>query len=350
MRVLLTGHRGFIGALLTPRLLDRGHAVTGLDCGYFESCDFGASPPEVPTIWKDIRDVEAPDVAGVDAVVHLAALSNDPLGDLDPDVTFAVNHAATLRLAELAAAAGATRFVFLSTCSAYGAAGEAAVDETATASPLTAYAAAKVEAERDLATLAGGEMAIVCLRGATAYGVSPRLRLDLVLNNLAAAAHVTGRVLVRSDGTPWRPLVHADDIALAIQCALEAPAEAVRGETFNVGRDDENHRVRELAAMVAAGSVSAEVAYAANAAPDARSYRVDFSKAARALPGFRPSWTARAGVDELARAFAGVGLTPADLDGPRFTRVRQLRRLLETGRLDESLRWRARDTGSAGRG
>ena len=340
MRVLVTGHLGYIGAVLVPMALEAGHTVVGLDSDLYEGCDFGVGPTTVPTVGRDVRDVTAADLAGVDAIVHLAALSNDPLGDLDPDLTAAINHEGSLRLARLARDAGVRRFVFSSSCSNYGAAGDELVDENATLRPLTPYAVSKVRVEEGLARLADGDFSPVSLRNATAYGVSPRLRCDVVLNDLVGWAHATGRVLVRSDGTPWRPLVHVADIAAACLVALTAPRAVVHGEAFNVGRTDENFRVREIAEIVREAVPGARVEYAAGAGPDQRSYRVSFEKIRRRLPAFAPRWTVRAGARELADAFAARGLDRDDLDGARYRRVGRIRAQLRTGRLDPTLRVR----------
>jgi len=343
LRVLVTGHRGYIGAVLTPMLLARGHAVIGVDADFYRDCDLGAAAaPAVPERGGDIRDLTAADLRGLDAVVHLAALSNDPLGDLNPVATHAINHAASVTLARRAREAGVPRFVFSSSCSNYGAAGDAPVTEASLLRPLTAYAVSKVRVEQDVAPLADERFCPVFLRSATAYGVSPRLRLDLVLNDLVASAVVTGRVRVLSDGTPWRPLVHVEDIARAFVAMLEAPRAAVHGQAFNVGKPGENYRVSDLAALVREAVPGSSIEYAEGGGPDPRSYRVDFSKVARLVPTFTPRWTARAGIRQLADAFRAAALGGDDLDGPRFKRVRRVRQLLDGGALDGELRWRAR--------
>jgi nucleoside-diphosphate-sugar epimerase len=338
MRVLVTGHLGYIGAVLVPLALEAGHDVVGMDSDLYGGCDFGTAPTAVPTIGRDVRDVTAADLAGVDAIVHHAALSNDPLGDLDPALTAAGNRDASLQRARLARDAGVRRFVFSSSCSNYGAAGDDLVDENATLRPLTPYAVSKVRVEEGLATLADADFSPVYLRNATAYGVSPRLRCDVVLNDLVGWAHATGRVLVRSDGTPWRPLVHVADIAAACLVALTAPRDAIHGEAFNVGRTDENFRVSEIAEIVRTAVPGARVEYAAGAGPDKRSYRVSFEKIRRCLPAFTPRWTVRAGARELADAYAVRGLDRRALEGPRYRRVDRIRSRLQTGRLDPTLR------------
>ena len=302
MHVLVTGHAGYIGAVLVPLLEAEGHEVSGLDVGWFEECTFGAAPSGVPGARVDLRDMRAADLSGADAVIHLAALSNDPLGDLDPALTSEINHLASVRLATLAKQAGVRRFLFSSSCSLYGGGGAAALTETADFMPLTPYAESKVLVERDVARMAGDRFSPVFLRNATAYGVSPRLRVDLMVNSLVGHAITTGDVLILSDGTPWRPLVHVEDIARAFLAALVAPKERIHNQAFNVGRDGENYRVREVAAIVAELVPGSRVRYAAGGGPDRRSYRVDFDKIARLLPEFAPRWTVRRGIEELAAA------------------------------------------------
>jgi nucleoside-diphosphate-sugar epimerase len=348
LRVLVTGHGGYVGAVTTAVLAGRGHEVAGLDTGFYAGCDLGRNLRAVDVhlhhlieLRRDLRDVEPSDVEGFDAVVHLAGLSNDPLGDLDPGLTRRINVEGSLRLAEACRTAGVERFVFASSCSMYGAAGgEAPLDETAPLAPLTAYAESKVAVERGLLDLAGDRFSPVLMRNATVYGVSPRLRVDLVLNNLVAWAHTTGKVRILSDGTPWRPLVHVRDVAAATATLLEAPRGLVHAEAFNVGRDGENHRVSELAAIVRDAVPGSEIEYAGSGDPDPRSYRVDFGKLARAFPELRLEWDARRGADELAAAYRDAGLTLADLEGDRFVRLRRLRTLLGDGALDADLRWR----------
>jgi nucleoside-diphosphate-sugar epimerase len=338
MRVLVTGHHGYIGSVTAPLLTTAGHEVVGLDSFLYEGCDL-APVPDLEASRLDVRDVAVSDLQGFDAIVHLAALSNDPLGELDPALTSEINFEGTVRLARLAREAGVRRFVFASSCSMYGAASsEAAVDEDAPLQPLTAYAVSKVRAEEALAELADDDFSPVFMRNATAYGVSPRLRLDLVLNNLAAWAHTTGAVRILSDGTPWRPLVHIEDIARATAAILEAPREIVHAEAFNVGTDDENYQVRDLAETVRE-VVDCRVEYSGGD-PDPRSYRVDFGKLARAFPQLRLRWSARTGAQELVDAYRAADLTLDDFEGERFVRLRRLQRLLADERLDSRLRWR----------
>jgi nucleoside-diphosphate-sugar epimerase len=339
MNILLTGHKGYIGSVATPILRAAGHTVTGLDSDLFAGCDFGEYPPEIPELRKDIRDVTRKDLEGFDAVVHLAALSNDPLGNLNPEITYEINHRATVRLAEMAKAAGVQRFVLSSSCSTYGAAGDAFLDESAALSPVTAYAVSKVRAEYDLARLGDYRFSPVHLRNATAFGASPRLRLDVVLNDLVASATTTGRVYVKSDGTPWRPIVHIRDIAAAIVSVLDAPLDVVHNETFNVGRTEENYRVSELAEIVAETVPGCRIEYAPDGGPDRRCYRVSCDKIRRRLPAFAPQWTARTGAAELYEAFQAEARRPGGFDCARYLRVNHLRGLMDNGRLDASLRW-----------
>ncbi|MFC4693781.1 NAD-dependent epimerase/dehydratase family protein [Geodermatophilus arenarius] len=340
MRVLLTGSEGYLGTVMAEVLAEGGHDVVGLDSGYFIGATLGPEPERPPLIRRDLRDVSAEDLTGFDAICHLAALSNDPLGDLAPEVTYDINHAASTRLARLARDAGVRRFLYASTCSVYGASGtDEALDESAPLAPVTPYAESKVRVEADLHDLADDDFEPVSLRNATAFGFSPRLRADIVLNDLVASAVLDGEVVVRSDGTPWRPLVHARDIAEAFLSCLEAPREAVHDQAFNVGMDSENRRIADIAEVVAEAVPGVAVRITGEFGGDPRSYRVDFGRISRAVPTFKPTWSTLDGARELADAYRRFGLTRPMLR-ERFTRLARLRRLQEEGRLAEDLRWR----------
>lgn len=341
MRLLVTGNQGYIGPVLTRMAQARGLCVTGLDAGYFERCIARpeADAPADRQILRDIRDVGAADLRDVDAVVHLAGLSNDPMGALDAGLTHAINLEGTLRLARLAKAGGIGRFVFASSCSIYGAAGgAAALDETAALQPVSAYAVSKARAEEGLLSLADARFSPVLMRNATAFGLGPRPRFDLVLNNLAGWAFTAGVVRVTSDGSPWRPLAHIEDIGLAALCACEAPREAVHGQAFNIGRADANHQVRDIALAVQAAVPGARLEITGETGGDPRSYRVDFSKALGALPGFAPQWTLERGVAEVVGWLRGEGGRDHDFDSRLFIRLKQLTYAMEHGLLDGRLR------------
>jgi nucleoside-diphosphate-sugar epimerase len=322
-------------------LLAAKHEVTGLDSDIFAQCTFGEGIVEIPTIQKDVRDVSARDLDGFDAILHLAGLSNDPLGDLNPQLTHEINYLASVRLAKLAKRAGVERFIFSSSCSNYGAGGEDLLTEESAFNPVTPYGESKVRVEQDVAELADSTFSPTFLRNATAFGVSPRLRFDLVLNNLVAWAYATGRVYIKSDGTPWRPIVHIEDISRAFLATLEAPVDLVHNEAFNVGRNEDNYRVRELAQIVKETVPGTEIAYASDAGPDKRCYRVDCSKINRILPAFRPVWDARKGAEELYAAYSRIGLTVDDFEGIRYKRIAHIRHLLAEGILDDTLRIKA---------
>lgn len=341
MKIFVTGDTGYIGSVMVPMLIEAGFDVTGLDSDLFAQCVLYPQHPlqcAARHIRMDIRDVTARDLEGHDAVFHLAALSNDPLGDLNPAWTYEINHLGTVHLARMAKQAGVPRFVFSSSCSTYGAAGAAPVTETADFNPVTHYGASKVLAERDLAALADDQFSPVYLRNATAYGLSPRLRFDLVLNNLVAHAVATGRIHIKSDGTPWRPLAHIEDITRAFIAAALAPRERVHNQAFNIGRRAENYQVRQIAEIVAQVVPGCVVEYAPGGEPDKRSYQVDFAKVARQLPEFQPRWTARLGMEQLYDAYTRIGVSLSDFEGPRFRRIDLLKQQLASGAIDCTLR------------
>jgi len=337
MRVLVTGSEGYIGSVLVPLLLSEGYDVVGLDAGFYEHCTFADPPSEYSRVFKDVRDVERSDLEGFDAVLHLAALSNDPLGNLDPALTLEINHVASVRLAALAKEAGVPRFVFSSSCSTYGAAGDMLVTEEADLNPVTPYGLSKVLVDREVAEMVDDRFCPTFLRHATAYGVSPRLRLDVVLNELVALAYTTGEILMKSDGTPWRPIVHVEDISRAFVAVLRAPEAVVSGQAFNVGRTCENYRISELAEIVRDVVPGSQIEYAPGAGPDKRCYRVDFNKIARTIPDFEPSWDARQGAQQLYAAYVAQGLTAEEVMGARYRRLGTLEQLLDTGVIDDRL-------------
>ncbi|TIL76332.1 MAG: SDR family oxidoreductase [Mesorhizobium sp.] len=338
MKVLVTGHLGYIGSVLTPMLLERGHDVTGLDSDIFRSCTFVGTLAEVPTIEKDIRDIEIDDVAGFDAIIHLAGLSNDPLGDYRPLLTEEINCGASVRLAQLAKAAGVQRFLYASSCSNYGAAGDSFLTEDAPFNPVTPYGASKANVERAVAPMADQSFSPTFLRASTAYGLSPRIRFDLVVNNLTAWAYTTGLVYLKSDGSPWRPIVHVEDIALAYIAVLEAERELVHNEAFNVGLTTENYQIREIAELVQTIVPDSRVEFAPDAGPDKRCYRVDCTYIGRRLHGFKPQWTARRGIEQLYYTFRTAGLALGDFEGERFKRIAHVQKLIQDRELDTDLR------------
>jgi nucleoside-diphosphate-sugar epimerase len=346
MKIVVTGHKGYIGTVMVPMLVNAGHQVFGLDSDLYRASIFRDGILDIPERTMDIRDIKGSNLEGFDAVIHLAALSNDPLGDLNPQLTYEINHEASVKLARLAKQMGVTRFLFSSSCSTYGAAGKAILDENAEFNPVTPYGNSKVLAERDVAKLADSSFSPTFLRSTTAYGVSPMLRFDIVLNNLVAHAFTRGLVYLKSDGTPWRPLVHIEDIARAFLAVLHAPREAVHNQAFNVGITSENYQIRDIAEIVTETVPGSHIEYAGDASPDRRSYRVDFSKILRMLPEFRPQWNVRLGAKQLYDSYKEVGLCLQDFEGPRYKRIDQIKKLIDGELLEDTLRWKVKRPGT----
>ena len=339
-KVLVTGHQGYIGSVMVPWLVDRGYDVAGLDTVFYgDECSFSSRKQPVCEVQKDIRDLSKADLEGFDAVVHLAALSNDPLGSLRHEVTYDVNHIASVRLAKLAREAGVARFLFSSSCSMHGASTDARVDETTPVNPLTPYGASKIRSEHDIAAMAVDGFSPVFMRNGTVYGVAPRLRVDVVLNNLVGWAVTTGKVLLYTDGTPWRPLIHVEDVCAAFTAALEAPVESIHNQVFHVGSNQENYQIKQLAEIVRQIVPECEIEYSNDHEGDQRTYVADFSKIENTLPEFRPNWTAELGAKQLYRAYSDAGLTLEQFTSSRYIRLKRIDQLLSSGSLDSHLRW-----------
>jgi len=343
MRVLVTGNNGYIGTVMVPMLIKQGFEVTGLDSDLFEGCIFGDASvtgaiSDINYIRKDVRDVEPSDLKGIDAVVHLCALSNDPLGNLNPKVTYEINYKGSVRLAKLAKKAGVERYVLSSSCSVYGASTSDTVNEESEVKPVTPYAESKVFAERDISKLADSKFTPVFLRSSTAYGLSPMLRFDLVVNNFVAWSFTKGKVLLKSDGSAWRPFVHIQDISRAFIAALKAPRDLVNNQIINVGKNEENYRIREVAEIVRQTVPNSQIKYVEGAEADQRSYRVEFDKITSVLPEFKPEWTVPLGAKQLYEAYKKVGLLVEEFEGPRYRRITHLERSLQSGRVDNTLR------------
>ncbi len=340
MKILVTGTEGYLGSLLAPLLMQRGHEITAVDTGFYKSGWLYHGAPLTPrTLNKDIRHLTRDDLEGIAAVVHMAELSNDPLGELSPHITYEINHLGSVHLAQLAKAAGVTRFVYMSSCSVYGIADGDYVTEDSPVNPQTAYAICKTLVERDLQPMANDNFSPTFMRNATAYGASPRMRFDIVLNNLSGLAWTTRQIKLVSDGTPWRPLVHGLDIAQAIIRALDAPREKVHNQIFNVGDTTHNYTVREIAEIVGEVFPGCQVTFGQQGA-DNRSYRVSFEKIKSALPGFKCQWNARRGAEQLCAIFERIAMTPETFNSPGFTRLKQLEYLIRTQQIDKDFFWK----------
>ncbi len=340
-KIIVTGHSGFIGSLMVPLLLEKGYEVVGIDTKYFgKDCEFYPPQNGFTEIIKDTRKIEEKDLEGAYAICHLAALSNDPLGDLDEQLTYDINHLASVEIAKLAKKVGVEKYIYSSSCSLYGIAdGDTALDETAQFNPVTAYAKSKVYSERDIVPMATDDFSVTFMRNATAYGISPKLRLDLVVNNLVGWAITTGQIKIMSDGTPWRPLVHAEDIARAFIAVIEAPKEVVNRQSYNVGQSAENFQIKDIAKMVGEVVPGCSVVITGEHGSDSRSYRVNFDKIARELPNFKPQWTLKKGIEEVYEAYKKYGMDSDKFNGRYFIRLKQLQYHIENNHLNEKLFW-----------
>jgi nucleoside-diphosphate-sugar epimerase len=340
MRVLLTGHKGYIGTIMSAVLSSAGHSVIGLDSNYFEDCVLGSVRDGSEEIRKDIRDISIDDIKGCEAVIHLAALSNDPIGNLNPELTYEINLNASIRLANLARDAGVKRFLFSSSCSIYGAGkGDDLLDEEAPLTPITPYAVSKIKVEEALLKMADSDFSPVLMRNATAYGFSPRLRADIVLNNLVAWAFTTGKIRIMSDGTPWRPIIHIEDISRAFLTVLTAEKHLIHNQAINIGGNSENYQVRDLANTVKVIIPNAEIEYAGDGGYDPRNYRVDFGKLNTLFPDFSLKWNALNGAKELLDAYRSNDLKIDDFLGRKYIRLNQIDYLKSNHLLNEQLRW-----------
>jgi len=338
MKILVTGHQGYIGSLLVPILTSLGHEVKGIDSNLYETSLFGLAPAPIPSACKDIRDITLDDVAGCEAVIHLAGLSNDPLGDLDPQLTTDINHQATVLLAEMAKNAGAKRFLFASSCSIYGASGSELINELSPINPVTPYAHSKYLAEQDLCAMADKDFSPTFFRCATAHGYSPRIRFDLVVNNLVAWAYTTGKVMIKSDGSPWRPFVHIEDICRAFIAVMDAPITSVHNQIFNVGETAENYQIREIAESVKQTVPNCQVQYSPDGGPDKRCYKVSCDKIFATVPAFTPVWTVKKSIKNLLQIYTSLGLQKDEFEGPVYNRIDHIKELIRNKQLDKNLR------------